>query len=127
MTLSEYKGKIILLHFFAAFSKASTKQLPHIQKLHEKYGEKGLVVIGLTLEQYGDRIKELHSKGITAYPILLDGKGVFKSYRLGQIPDVCIVNEDLVISSMYMGFNSRNEGKIEIEIRELLESAPNED
>lgn len=99
------------------------KQLPQIQKLHEEYGEKGLAVVGLTVERDNGKLKEFASQSKLSYTILLNSKGAFKDYRLGQIPDVCIINRDLVISSMYMGFNSCNEGKIETEIGELLETS----
>ena len=127
MALPESRDKIVLLHFFAAFGKTSAKQLPQIQKLHEKYEKNGLVVLGITPENDRDRLREFARQNKLSYPILLKGGKVFKDYKLGQIPDVCIINKELVVSSMYIGFNPGNEEKIEAEVRSLLATVSKKD
>jgi len=127
VSLSESKDKIILLHFFATFSKASLKQFPQMQKLHEEHSKRGLVVIGVTPEKNDDKVKKFARQNKLSYPILLDGWKVFKDYKLGQIPDVCIIDRKFAISAMYVGFNPCNEMRIEAEIKELLVTIPSGD
>ena len=118
--LSEFKGKVVLLHFFATFSKASKKQLPQMEKLHQDYKERGLVVIGITVETNSEKVQTFAKQNQLSYPILLNARKVFKDYKLGQIPDVCLINKEGTISGLYLGFNPCNEGKIEAEIECLL-------
>jgi peroxiredoxin len=120
--LSKFKGKIVLLHFFATFSKVSQKQLPQMEKLHQKYKERGLVVIGITVEKDRKKLQQFARQNKLSYPILLNAKKVLKDYKLGQIPDVCSINKEGVISSVYVGFSPCNEEKTEAEVGNLLET-----
>ena len=71
--LSEYKGKVLLVVNVASKCGA-TPQYEQLQALHEKYGEKGLVVIGVPCNQFGGQepgtekeIKSFCSKKIRRY------------------------------------------------------------
>lgn len=120
--LSEHKGKVILLHFFATFSKASGKQLPQMEKLHQDYNDRGLVVIGVTIEKDLDKLREFAAQNKLSYPIMLDAREVFRDYKLGQIPDVCLINRDFAVSSMYLGYNPCKEEEIRAEVDKLLKT-----
>lgn len=94
--------------------------MEQIQKLHEEYHKQGLTVIGITLESKNDRLKKIASDKKIAYPILFKGLKTFRDYKLGQVPDICIINQKLCIESMYIGFHPDNEKKIEDEVKKLL-------
>jgi peroxiredoxin len=114
--LSELKDKVVLIHFFATFSKASQKQLPQLERLHKKYKESGLVVIGVTVEKNAEKVRAFARQNRLSYPILLDAGKVFKDYKMGQIPDLCFINKKGIISAVHIGFNPRNEAKVESRI-----------
>ena len=120
VTLSRFKGKAVLLHFFATFSKVSRKQLPQMEKLHQEYKGRAFIVIGITVETNGGKVQSFAKQNQLSYPILLNARKVFKDYKLGQIPDVCLINKEGTISNLYLGFNPCNEEKIEAEIECLL-------
>lgn len=125
--LSGARGKIVLLHFFATFSQPSIRQIPQMRKLHRKYKKHGLVIYGITLEKDRDKLKEFARSKKLRYPILMDGRKVFKDYGLGQIPDLCFINGELVISAVYTGFSPDNGKKIEAEIGKLLADVSNKE
>jgi cytochrome c biogenesis protein CcmG/thiol:disulfide interchange protein DsbE len=124
--LSEFKGKVVLLHFFATFSKASQNQLPQLERLHKEYKESGLVVIGVTVEKNAEKVRAFARQNQLSYLILLEAAKVFKDYKMGQIPDLCFINKKGVISVVYIGFNPRNEAKVESQVRvTMLKNPPN--
>ncbi len=49
-TLGDYKGKVVLLDFWATYCKPCIKKLPHLEELQNRYGEDKLVVIAVTLD-----------------------------------------------------------------------------
>jgi peroxiredoxin len=114
--LSEFRGKVLLLHFLATFSKASQKQLPQLERLHKEYKESGLVVIGVTVEKNTEKVRAFAEQNQLSYSILLDAGKVFKDYKMGQIPDLCFINRKGIISAVYIGFNPRNEAKVESQV-----------
>ena len=91
-----------------------------MQGFHQKYKERGLVVIGITVERGVEKVRAFCRQEQLFYPILLNGRKAFKAYKLGQIPDMCLINKDGVICALYVGLNPCNEAKIEAEIEELL-------
>ena len=49
-TIGDYKGKVVLLDFWATYCKPCIKKLPHLEEMQKRYGEDKLVVIAVTLD-----------------------------------------------------------------------------
>jgi thiol-disulfide isomerase/thioredoxin len=68
--LSDYKGKVVLLNFWATWCGPCIEEMPDLIKLQEKYGEKGFVVVGLSADDtFDDAIQFAKEKSVN-YPIL---------------------------------------------------------
>lgn len=69
--LSSLQGKVVLLDFWASWYPASRRNMQQLEALYEKYNDKGMVVVGVSLDHADTRAqvpKFLHELGIT-YPI----------------------------------------------------------
>lgn len=51
--LSNFDGNVRIVDFWATWCPPCRKEIPHFQKLHETYGDKGLTIIGISLDQNG--------------------------------------------------------------------------
>jgi len=94
-TLSSFKGKIVLIDFWATWCGPCKKELPNIIALHELYKDKGLVVIGVSVDKDKEAwLKMLKEKNMT-YLNLLDNKNVSKnSYQVTGIPHIILIGKD---------------------------------
>jgi peroxiredoxin len=129
--LSDYLGKnVIVMNFWATWCLPCQQELPHVQKLHEKYRDKGLVVLGIAVDGPASVAKvKPHSKrlGLT-YPILLDKETkVTATYDPRQVmPFTLVIGKDKMIRHAHEGYAPGDETTLENEVVNLMgvEKAP---
>ena len=115
--LSDLKGKVVLLDFWATWCPPCREELPIIEKLHQEFKDKNLVVLGISNEDRQTIENFLKNNRLT-FPILIDEREkVGKSYKVVAIPRVLLIDKTGKIRKDILGYNPKNE---EI-LRELIE------
>jgi cytochrome c biogenesis protein CcmG/thiol:disulfide interchange protein DsbE len=61
-TISEYKGKVVLVNFWATWCQPCQKEIPWLIEFNEKYGPKGLVILGISMDDEGKKVVEPYVK-----------------------------------------------------------------
>ncbi|HEV3330174.1 MAG TPA: TlpA disulfide reductase family protein [Bryobacteraceae bacterium] len=69
--LSDYKGKVVVLDFWATWCPPCLKEIPGIIKLYDTYKSRGLVVIGISMDESTSDVKRFARRLKINYPILL--------------------------------------------------------
>lgn len=115
-------NRVVLLDFWATWCPPCREEVPHLQRLHEKYGKKGLVVIGIAQDSDGAKsVKPFAEKNKLTYLQLVDVKRqVARAYKVGPIPTTYIIDNAGVIRSVHLGFAKGMEKQLEEEIKALL-------
>ncbi len=120
VTLSQLKGKVVLLDFWATWCTPCKMVMPSIQKLHEKYAGQGLVVIGInSFERDGDPVKYMKEQKFN-YTLLLKGDDVAESYKVQSIPTMYLIDKQGKIAHSELGAVENLEVKLEGTIKKLL-------
>ncbi|SPQ00169.1 putative Thiol-disulfide oxidoreductase ResA [Candidatus Sulfobium mesophilum] len=117
--LSQYRGKIIVLEFWATWCPPCKATVPELIALQDKYAAKGLVVVGIALDEgEGSQSKvSAFSKGHKInYPLLLGDENVSKSYGVFSIPATFLIGRDQKIITAYKGYVDGLEGLLSKEI-----------
>jgi peroxiredoxin len=93
--LSDFKGKVVLLDFWATWCPPCRASMPAVQRVHEKFKDKDVVVIGLAaqLGRPGDPTKFKKDNGYT-YLGLLNADTIARSYRAQAIPTFYIIDKE---------------------------------
>lgn len=93
--LSDYRGRLVLLDFWGTWCVPCLKTMPGIQSLHEKFKDRGVVVLGITLggDEAGDPVAFMKRYGF-AYRILLKGDEVSALYNVSVLPALYLVGDD---------------------------------
>jgi DsbE subfamily thiol:disulfide oxidoreductase len=101
--LSEFRGKPVLLNFWATWCPPCRKEMPDLQSFHKQYGDK-ITVLGINWnDDPPEAMNFLHSFGITYQNVIdRDGK-VFVSYQLTAIPTSFWIDEAGVIRGFWLG------------------------
>jgi TonB family protein len=120
--LQALKGKVVLLNFWASWCGPCVAEMPHIEKLHKDFKDKGLVVLGLN---YNEEIEIargfVQKKGYTFTTLLDEGREVSMRYGVSGIPQVFIIDREGKVKWHAIGYTS---GK-EVELRSAVEKVLN--
>jgi thiol-disulfide isomerase/thioredoxin len=92
-TLSEYRGKVVVLDFWATWCGPCIRTMPAIQQLHEKYLSNDLIIFGVNSWEESNSSAYMKSKGFT-YGLLLKGEEIAKAYRVDTLPTVYVIGAD---------------------------------
>lgn len=104
ITLSDYRGKAVLLDFWATWCGPCEKEIPELSKLNSKYGEIGLVIISINLRENKSAVKSYAEKKGMNWITVIDPDGkVAEKYGVTAIPTLVLVDKHGVIASIYIG------------------------
>jgi thiol-disulfide isomerase/thioredoxin len=85
-SLSELRGKVVLVNFWATWCPPCRKEMPDLDALYQKFRNQGLVILAIDDEEVG-KIKPYLAEHPVSYPILLDpGRKANQSFRVEGIP-----------------------------------------
>jgi peroxiredoxin len=122
LSVSAYKGKVVLIDFWATWCGPCVGELPNVIKAYEKYHKDGFEIIGISLDREKDKEKLvtfLKDKGMT-WQQFFDGKfwenELSQKYGVNSIPATYLLNGEGVI----IGQNLRGE-KLESAVGKALE------
>lgn len=117
-TLSEFKGKVVILDFFASWCPPCRQEIPDFIELQKAYGDKGFAMIGVSLVNMDESKTFAAQQGIN-YPVLVDdGKASNLYGPIRSIPTTFVLDKDLKIVRFYIG--ARPKSVFENDIKELL-------
>lgn len=126
--LSDYRGKVVLLNFWATDCGGCVLEIPSIIDVQTGYKNKGFTVVGVSMDvpyenlkdakQAWDKVKPFIAKSKINYPILMGSELQFKEFGLTQLPDTLLIDKTGRIAAVYVGLISKD--NVETNIRKLL-------
>jgi thiol-disulfide isomerase/thioredoxin len=119
--LSDYKGKVILLDFWATWCGPCKVEIPWFVEFQQTYGAKGLQVIGVSVDDTVDKLKPYVAQFKMNYPVLqgLNHDDVQDAYGpMWGIPVTALISRDGKICAKHTGMSSKP--SFENEIKSLL-------
>ena len=117
--LSDFKGQPVVLNFWATWCMPCRVEIPHLEALHTKYKDQGLVVIGMNTETDYMKVKHFAESRIS-YTVLLDGGTQAQGYDVSGIPATYYIDREGIIQHHSVGFGPGDEVRIEENIKKLL-------
>jgi thiol-disulfide isomerase/thioredoxin len=117
----DYKGKVLLVNFWATWCPPCRKEIPYLIRLQEKYREKGFSVIGISLDEGGRRlVNKFISKLKVNYPVILGNTRITRGFGgVIGIPVSFVVDRDGNLVKRLDGYIS--EKVLEQELSKLFE------
>ncbi len=109
--LSDFKGKVIILDFWATWCPPCRAEIPHFNKLHQIYSDKGLAVVGISVDEGGKNVvKPFVEEFKIPYPILLGNEKVARDFGgIRGIPTTFIINKNGEIIKKLVGYHDQEE------------------
>ena len=120
VTLSDYRGKVVVLDFWATWCPPCRNEIPGLIALYDAYRSKGLVVVGVSMDDSTSDIKKFAKKIGMNYPILLGNGHDDLEPVFGQLPlpKAFVISRDGKICFKHEGMTEKEQ--LEREIGQLL-------
>lgn len=120
--LAQWRGKVMVVNFWATWCPPCRAEMPEFVKLQEKYKENGLIFVGIAIDQKDKVIAFADEIGVN-YPVLLGELGAVEltrkfGNRLGGLPYTVVVDRSGHIAATEMG--ELSQAKLEPLIKSLL-------
>jgi thiol-disulfide isomerase/thioredoxin len=108
---ADKKTRAVLLSFMASFCAPCKKEMPYLQSLYEKYNDKGLRVVMVSIDKDADgqkKIDELIAQNKVTFPVLKDRFNLVARRWLGTqspLPSVFMLRPDGTVSMVHRGYD----------------------
>ena len=104
LRLSSYRGKVVLLDFWATWCVPCREQIPHFVELQQKYGDRGLQIIGVSMDDSADPVRPFVHQFRVNYPVVMGTADVGSAYGgvLG-LPIAFLLDREGRIQAKHMG------------------------
>jgi len=117
--LSDLKGKVIILDFWATWCPPCRAEIPHFVDLYKRYKNKGFQMLGVALDNSMDSVENFKEEYNINYPLLIPNGKVVKDYGpIAYIPTTFVISSNGYIYKKYIGYNP--ESTFESDLKTLL-------
>ena len=120
--LSALKGKVVIYDFWASWCEPCKIELPALNEMYKKYKGKGLVVIGVNMDEKPDDARAFLKEHPVVVPLVTDGKAqvLAKQLDIDKMPTSFIVGKDGKVVERHEAYREGDDKKIEAQIKALL-------
>jgi len=109
--LADYRGKVVVLDFWATWCAPCRLAMPALQELHEQWSDEGVVVLGVATDETGDPAAYMRKMDYD-YPVLLEGERIKDAYRVQALPTLYVIGPDGTVLHAERGFHKGFERRL---------------
>ena len=121
LKLSEMRGNVVLINFWASWCGPCREEMPLLNDLHAKYEPLGFTVIGVNVEEQEKNARGFLRNFPVDFPILLDNRNqVSKLYEVIAMPTSVVVDRDGNMRYLHRGYKSGDERKYRQVVKKLI-------
>jgi len=119
--LSEYRGNVVLINFWASWCGPCRQEFPHLDAIHKKYQDLGFTVFGVNVEQDREMANKVLRDIPVSFPILFDDENtVSELYDVDAMPMTVFVDRDGNMRYLHRGYKPGVEEQYEDYVRTLV-------
>lgn len=119
--LQEQRGRVVMLNFWATWCGPCRTEMPHLNRLHDKYRSSGFVLLGVNVDDDPAKAAGVAGKWGIRFPVLLDSdKKVSQLYDLSSMPTTVLIDRNGRVRHVHRGYVDGTEADYEQQIRALL-------
>jgi cytochrome c biogenesis protein CcmG, thiol:disulfide interchange protein DsbE len=122
-SLAALRGRVVLLNVWATWCVPCRTELPDLEAIHTKYADRGLVVVGVSIDDGGDaaRVRDFATERGVTYPLWHDPLDRISGLFLANgVPATYLVGRDGALRWRWMGPLTREDPALNAEIEQAL-------
>jgi peroxiredoxin len=121
LRLSEYRGDVVMINFWATWCGPCRQEMPLLDDLYGRYERVGFTLLGVNIDDDSRRAMKMIEELGVKFPVLFDAsKDVSKLYAVEAMPVTVLVDREGTVRHVHHGYKPGYEEKYLTEIRSLL-------
>ena len=121
LRLSEYRGDVVMINFWATWCGPCRQEMPLLDELHSRYERVGFSLLGVNIDDDAGKAMNMVSELGVTFPVLFDHrKEVSKMYEVDAMPTTVILDREGTVRHIHYGYKPGYEEKYLDQIRSLL-------
>ena len=117
---ADFKGKIVVLNFWATWCVPCREEIPSLVELHQQYGDDGVIIVGASVDQGGlDLVKRFVERFKMNYPVVIADEKMMRAFgNVEAVPTTFLIDRNGRVAGKHIGFAEKE--TLEREIKSLL-------
>lgn len=104
LSLSDSRGKVVFINFWATWCPPCRAEMPEIEAVYQEYKDKGVVVIGVDIQETTDQVRNSVQQGGYSWTFAIDSSGaVANTYRITAIPTSFFIDRQGIVRVVNVG------------------------
>ena len=121
LKLSEQRGTVILLNFWASWCGPCRTEMPLLDDLYQEYRDYGFTVLGVNLDENRDQADRLLDKIPVTFPVLFDPQNsTSETYGVDAMPTTVLIDRNGVVRHHHRGYKDGYMDKNEDQVKALV-------
>lgn len=121
LRLSEHRGNVVMINFWATWCGPCRQEMPLLNDLYSRYGRVGFSLLGVNIDDDSRRAMDMANELGVSFPVLFDErKEVSRLYQVEAMPVTVLVDRAGKVRHVHLGYKPGYEEKYLTEIRALL-------
>ncbi len=121
VSMDNYRGRVLVLDFFATWCQPCRASIPHLVEMNKKYGKQGLYILGMGADEDGEgAVKAFADQNRITYPVALAGETTLADYGVRSVPVMFVIDKKGRIAEVFRGFTDDVARSTELLIKKLL-------
>ncbi|MGD8908211.1 MAG: TlpA disulfide reductase family protein [Chromatiales bacterium] len=119
--LSELRGQVVMVNFWASWCGPCRQEMPLLDQLYRRYQPMGFTLLGVNVEEDSAAADKVLSEIPVSFPILYDSKNqVSERYQVSAMPSTVMIDRDGNVRYLHHGYQPGYEERYQQQIRELI-------
>ncbi|WP_444998101.1 TlpA family protein disulfide reductase [Aliikangiella sp. IMCC44359] len=119
--LSDFRGQVVLLNFWASWCGPCRQEMPILDEIHKKYEALGFSVLGINVDAKSEKAINYLKDTPVSFPVLYDAKSkVSELYSVSAMPSTALIDRDGNVRYIHPGYKAGDEEKYRKKIKALM-------
>jgi len=121
--LSDLKGKVVVVDFWASWCVPCKKSIPHLIELYNNNRADSLIILGVNVDTQLDKVKEFQNSinSQISFPVIFDSESKIPPlYNVEAMPTAVVINKEGIIKFSETGYNTDLKERLDKTVKELL-------
>lgn len=121
VTIEQWQGKVIYVDFWASWCPPCVKSFPFLNNLHRRFGDQGLQILGINLDEKLSDAQKFLAKFPTRFDIVTDpDQQCARSFDVQAMPSSFLVDRNGMIRYVHLGFRSGDVEELRAQVQKIL-------